>query len=281
VSIKQYIVKFAPWNERTLSGLINETIKFSTVFDFNDFNEFRYLGGCNADESVLQILEGEIEKIDFLLNLKRLSKETLSPKGCEKIDNILKQGKKRELFENDETLSLLKENLAFSSVGIFCAANIKVFEDDSAQLMFAHYAKNLQGIALIYEIEEIAQTYEIIYESEGKCSFGAANRLIEWYQGCYREMYDFICKSLKWEYEKEIRMFNKPGVKACDECKIKLKSVLYTPRFSGEEAALFKLNKEIYGGKLVIEEIYTSNSHHYFMMENGDKITDFLGKSLK
>jgi hypothetical protein len=277
VSTKQYIVKFAPWNEKTLSGLINKTIKFSTVFDFNDFNEFRYIGR-SKDEGVLQILEEEIEKIDFLLNLKRLSKETLSPKGCEKIDNILKQGKKRELFENDDTLSLLKENLAFSSVGIFCAANIKVFEDDSAQLMFAHYAKNLEGIALIYEIEEIAQTSKIIYENEGKCSFGAANRLTEWYQGCYREMYDFICKSPKWEYEKEIRMFNKPGIKACDECKIKLKSVLYTPRFSGGEAALFKLNKEIYGGRLVIEKIYPSNFDYYFLMQSGDKASDFLEK---
>ena len=38
---QRLFVKFVPWNERTLSNLINKTIRFSTVFDFNEFNEFR------------------------------------------------------------------------------------------------------------------------------------------------------------------------------------------------------------------------------------------------
>ena len=37
-----FFVKFVPFNQNTISSLINQTIRFSTVYDFNDFNEFNF-----------------------------------------------------------------------------------------------------------------------------------------------------------------------------------------------------------------------------------------------
>jgi hypothetical protein len=40
---RQYFVKFVRYNKITLSNLINKTVRFSTVYNFNDFNELHYL----------------------------------------------------------------------------------------------------------------------------------------------------------------------------------------------------------------------------------------------
>lgn len=36
-----FYIKFKPYNAHTLASLINKTLHFSTVFDFNDLNEYR------------------------------------------------------------------------------------------------------------------------------------------------------------------------------------------------------------------------------------------------
>ena len=41
------------------------------------------------------------------------------------------------------------EHIAYIETGIFCLSGTEVFKDDAAQLMFAHYANNLQGLALV------------------------------------------------------------------------------------------------------------------------------------
>lgn len=310
--MSKYFVKFVGWNENTISSLINKTIKFSTVYDFNDFNEYRYRYTGVSDSissETHDILEREIlesEKLErekltkaftseianpsFLNNLQTLSAEQCTKKYKTKIAKLIKEGNANQLLDPKENcLCLLQENLAYSSVGIFCVSDIDVFADDSAQLMFAHYAENLKGIALIYEIESTKNTFkEITYESELTRSAGSVNRHIYWYEGNYQNIDDFLYKSIKWEYEMESRIFGTPGItqaKKHNEHNISLKAILYTPRFSGEEETLRNINKNIYNETLIIERINPSHLKHHFIMEKDDmvetddiKVIDFLKK---
>ena len=90
-------------------------------------------------------------------------------------------------------------------------------------------------------------------------------------------MDNFLKKSVKWQYENEIRLFNKPGIKSGRECGINLKGILYTSRFAGDEETLASINDNLYNNQLIIEKIYPSYSSHYFNMENHKgKTIDFL-----
>lgn len=275
--MSKFFVKFVPWNEKVLLNIINKTIKFSTVYEFNDFNEYRYIcGGDINDETTLKILEKELSRNSFLNNLLTLSAEMCSEEYKEKIANFIKGGEvKRLLDPKGECLRLLQENLAFSSVGIFCVSALHVFENDSAQLMFAHYAENLKGIALIFEINN--KLNEVNYVDRPKTSGGETVRHIEWYKSDYKDIEDFLYKSRNWGYEKESRIFDKPGITSAKEHNVILRAILYTPRFSGESKILSAINNSIYDGDLIIEAIYPSCSESYFMMEkNNEKTIDFL-----
>lgn len=39
---KDIFVKFKPWNKYTISSIIGNKAKFSTIYEFNDFNEANY-----------------------------------------------------------------------------------------------------------------------------------------------------------------------------------------------------------------------------------------------
>ena len=39
MDINRYFVKFVQFNDRTIQTIINKTVKFSTVYEFNDLNE--------------------------------------------------------------------------------------------------------------------------------------------------------------------------------------------------------------------------------------------------
>lgn len=289
--MSKYFVKFAPWNEKILSSLIDKTIKFSTVFDFNDFNEYRYLSCFCTDEIFINILKKEIENFNFINNLRQLSKERGSKECQDKISAFLKNGESFHLLNSQESYhKFLEENLAYSNVGIFCVSDINVFDNDSAQLMFAHYAKNLEGMALIYEIDRktsIHKIHDIKYNIKSEIRTSSGTTLSEWYEGNYSDsaINNFLCKSKKWEYEVEKRIFSKPGIKLASEHGIQLKAILYTSRFAGEENTLSNINKFIYNNNLIIEKIYPCESYnfcpstpdYFFRIEKNDRKTiDFL-----
>ena len=59
-----FYVKFRPFDENTLIGLINQSIRFSTVYDFNDFSEFHGL-----------LAEGEVKESNSKQEKLRLEKQ--------------------------------------------------------------------------------------------------------------------------------------------------------------------------------------------------------------
>ncbi len=69
---RQYFVKFVRYNNHTLSNLINKTIKFSTVYEFNDFNELHYLSplpDCMPDKlKTLTIEKVSDKRLIFIIN---------------------------------------------------------------------------------------------------------------------------------------------------------------------------------------------------------------------
>lgn len=282
--MNNFFVKFVPWNEQTLSSIINKTVKLSTVYEFNDFNEYGYIFSKPASEKLPKdeitrlgsILEKEITSPSFLKNLRTYSSEVCNEETIEKIAYSIDNGRAKDLLNPEKNcLSLLCQNLAFSKVGIFCTSDLTVFDDDSAQLMFAHYAQNLKGIVLIYETPK--KTFEKVnYDSPIRFS-NDMDKILEWCDGNYQNMNNFLRKSKKWGYEKERRIFGKPEITPTKELNIKLRAILYTPRFSGEEKTLHEINNNFYGGKLKIKKIIPSHSEHYFkILERGKKVRDFL-----
>lgn len=151
-------------------------------------------------------------------------------------------GKNIGIFYVDDW-KLIIENLAYINVGIFCVSKLEVFNDDSAQLMFAHYGDNLKGLALIYEIN--TNLAPISYDHKIKILTGSKNRIFEYLNGIYTDIEDFRLKSYKWEYEKEERLFGKPAIYSANEKGIELKGVLYTPR-SSANVNMLKMRLVIY-----------------------------------
>ncbi|MCC7006580.1 MAG: DUF2971 domain-containing protein [Ottowia sp.] len=277
-----------------MSSLIQKTIKFSTVFEFNDFNEVRYRpplfdSARTKNSFFLQelapklraILQTKIHNHSFRSNLLQLTTEHYRKEHYDEVIDLLNCGSYKELLA-DPYLELLCKNLAFSSVGIFCISKIDVFKDDSAALMFAHYADNLSGLALIYEIDETSRIKKIKYDGHIEQSGGPINRVINWHNSIYEdiEMEDFLCKSKKWEYEQEYRLFSsaQEKIKSAQEWGITLKAILHTPRFSDNQIATLKqINQSIYHQKLFIQEIFMStigkNRFEFEVHEGSEEIT--------
>lgn len=321
IPLNNHFVKFVPYNERTLSALTNKTIKFSTVYDFNDFNELQFIAGAHtADltEEFKKQIEEKLNDHDFRINLFQKAYdsgkyERLILKGFkERLDLYPKEGLK--IFKQKDTryqnayYSLIQENMAFLSVGIFCLSNLKVFCDDSAQLMFAHYGQNLKGLALIYEATpETKYFHRVEYGEEelnecpacGKpllssqlnksssqrkpASVGEVGRLFtKWLREDYTDIGDFTKKSSKWFYEQEHRAFAEPSIHNAEERGFKLKGILYTPRFSQNDIeTLNHLNIKIYQKTLkIIEELYPSPCYYRFDID-GMSAYDYLIEKLR
>lgn len=123
-------------------------------------------------------------------------------------------------YIRNELITLYEEATAYTSVGIFCMSNMSVFEDDAAQLMFAHYAKNSAGLALIYQYrKKPSQALPIDYANFPQLKGREPNRLVRWLDGEFyyslwpgMDMGEFLYKSPWWGYEKEYRIFDKPGI---------------------------------------------------------------------
>lgn len=275
-------VKFVPYNIHTLSNLTNKTIKFSTVYEFNDFNELHYLAPPpeiirnNYEILIKKKLTNIADRIQLIENIKKGNYEKhFISSICEELNNYSSQ---TDL--DPDHLQCLLETIAYSSVGIFCLSGIDIFKDDSAQLMFAHYAENLSGLALIYEIAD--PTHSINYvscneqnksKSKKPGSIGPTDRIMNWINGIYQDMDDFLNKSSKWQYEKEHRIFGTPGIIQLNNS-IKLKAILHTPKLNDtNKQTLHTLNNTIYSKNVSIKEITSSHSNYYFVYsENNEPV---------
>ncbi len=261
----KYFVKFVPYNANTLSSLINKTIKFSTVYEFNDANELNYIASTQVEakdfKAMLDDLGTRWALFENALKSCRHDRKYMS----EFKEKLSKYSGDINIFDCNEMRSLIA-NLAFSSVGIFCTSHIDVFCDDSAQLMFAHYADNLKGLALIYKINNtLIKKIDYKEPNSVRSSSGFADRASKWLAGDFTDISDFTSKSKKWEYEKEYRIFNKPGIASADNSRVELKAILYTTRFDQDNLKTLKtINEKIYNSNIEIKEIYNSHSHYEF-----------------
>lgn len=274
-------VKFVRYNDKTISSLINKTVKFSTVNEFNDFNELRDTGNLEPDTSVKKVIiealsniRKRIEIIGYARLTYKYNKGYLA--GFEKRLNAFDKIGSNVFFDENNKINdwpLLTECFVYSIVGIFCISSLEVFKDDSAQLMFAHYAENLKGLALVYGINA-SKLKPIKYTHEILNSDGRKDRAISYSKGIFDDVDGFTCKSRKWRYETEYRMFGNPGIYTTED--IKLKAILYTPRFAGDVELLKKINSSFYNGTLILEEIEPNTAIEkececFFKIENKRK----------
>lgn len=264
-------VKFVPFNEYTIQHLMNKTIKFSNVYEFNDFNELNYI--CSPSikkdpvkEKLCKELQKKLKDPHFTSDV--FQKLPLS--GCYDEDYIIELEKRLQHSSTeikDDDLPILTEHLAFASVGIFSVSDCSVFQDDAAQLMFAHYSDNLKGLALIYQYNK-NNIHKITYDLAIRSSCGLTSRIIPWINGQYNDMEDFLYKSKYWSYEKESRIFSKPGIHDAEQCGMQLYAIFYTARFPKEKIDMLnKINKCIYDDKLKIEKIRPNHSKPKFVID--------------
>lgn len=270
-------VKFCRYNERTLENLILNKIRFSTVYDFNDFNELHYIGtnnniNLNCIQSYLAGIS--VENFSSLINKAkesgRYDKKWIEENFYSTINSLQVQN----LLTPDNG-RFLEEIIAYANVGIFCCSGKTVFDDDAAQLMFAHYGDNNKGLALIYEIPDL-NIKPVTYKKERPGSSGRVNRIQDWIGGNYTTIDDFLKKSIYWQYEKEHRLFGTPGniqLSALNAC---LKGIFYTSKFSNPSSleTLKKIKDTIF-----LEEIYAAHGDYHFRVLNknkSEKVSDWL-----
>jgi len=184
----------------------------------------------------------------------------------------------------------LARTFAFSSVGIFCLSSWEVFEDDSAQLMFAHYASNNEGLALVYESDDTEKVLPVKYDAYNEIRYHYYNRgdykgkeIINWHKGQFNEneMNNFLLKSPKWEYEKEHRLFAKPDMHPAHDFQLRLKEIFYTRKFK-EKDTLAKINSSFYDEGLGINCIFMpSDDSWQFAIEGNKTVHEYLKEKYK
>lgn len=277
----KYFVKFTKYNDTTLSKLINKSVKFSTVYEFNDFNELHFISAFRGvdpndlkvhqkdDQEILNFIneylqnpENRIKLHNHMCNSGIYCREFLSTHK-----EVFCNSPEFDLCENTGLIRISYENIAFSVVGILCLSSIEIFNDDSAQLMFAHYADNLKGIALIYHHTGSTKLTPINYKKllRKERPAYASNIVLKWCKGDYKEMDNFLSKSNKWSYENEHRMFSQPGIKSASDVGLELKGIFYTPRFDPNALeTLRKINTKFYDDELFLREIYPSSGAYHF-----------------
>ncbi len=291
-------------NVNTISGLVNKKLKFSTVFEFNDFNELHYISSA-VDESKLKSALNE--RVQAGLSTNDICNELIASGKYlnnfidERLRPWLNSGRLNNNSTPEKCRPPLEEYLAYSSVGIFCISDIDVFKDkvvnpnddslkyrgDAAQLMFAHYADNLRGICLVYEAQNGADLMKVEYEQGIKISAGETNRIFRWVREDYAriDMDDFLNKSDYWKYEKEYRIFKQPGFYSYNEAKLELVAILHTPRIGKHHIeTLNNINENFYGGQLLIQEIKAALGTYEFVVlskSNGNRnVLDWLNGKL-
>lgn len=252
-------VKFTPFTEYTYANLINKTVRFSTVYDFNDFNEESVFVSARYDE--YEDIENYIW--DYIkengLNLMRSLIDHAGHRNHVSHLKYLREVLVKKLIEGNvgylrSNLHVIIEVISYLETGILCLSHIDVFKDESAQLMFAHYADNLQGLALVYEAvgdEKIRKVeYENVEMKDSRDEYG----LLKLMRG--KEFGSFLYKSPKWSYEQEHRVFRKPGIYKAEGSGLDLKGIFYTKRYAPNWVeSLQRINENFYDGQLFIEGI--------------------------
>lgn len=269
------IVKFRPYNEYTLHSLINQSLYFSTVFEFNNFNEYclRPINDCpgngQMEDFVYERLKQVLADDNFSRNLRQLAKINRTDFLINNVDAWLKNPQKI----SSDLLSICAECLAYHHVGIFCASKLDVFNKNElfnlatpATLMLAHYADNLSGLALIYEIENNNKLADVQYDLKGGSGSVLCLEILEQYMsGDFRNNSineAFLRKTAAWKYESELRLFDKPGLKKAEDHNITLKACIYTPMLRKDRIeSLEKINQSIYNDELQLIEIIPDIAH--------------------
>jgi hypothetical protein len=280
MDISKCFVKFVQFNDKTIQAIINQTVKFSTVYEFNDLNEQNviaspphgfpavvteletYLSDANKRENVICKI-----KENVLCNDKNDPKRNQVSQYLQTIASALRNPTRDDF--DDIYWATVIEHISYIETGIFCLSGAGVFKDDAAQLMFAHYAENLQGLALVYTLGINTKLPAIIKYERMLREFMGENDYVELIKGKY---FDFFCsKSKNWKYENEYRFFSAPGLQAASRIGLTLKGIFYTDRFDKEvEASKLKLlrniNEKYYKNSLFIERLIRSYQEEKFLV---------------
>ncbi len=279
MDINRCFVKFVQFNDRTIQTIINKTVKFSTVYEFNDLNEQnvivspphefptaiaelkKYLSDDNKKENVISKI-----KQDVLCNDENIHKRNQINQYLQTIASALRNPTWND-FENIYWATVVG-HISYIETGIFCLSGAEVFKDDAAQLMFAHYANNLQGLALVYILDVDAILPEkIIYDRKPPVML-LDDEYIKLVKG---EFVDFFCyKSKNWRYENEYRFFSTPGLQTTSSIGLNLKGLFYTDRFDNEAGApklklLRSINEKYYENSLFIQRLIRSYQEEKFL----------------
>lgn len=279
----KYLVKFLPYSQSVISGLINKTVKFSSAYEFNDFNELHIIGHLQGISPEFD-LASYITDFQFLSVFhKYYSRHEDTDSFVDKILSSVKILDQKSLIGDESYRRVLVEWVSYYLVGIMSLSDLAVFDDDSAALMYAHYSRNATGVALVYEIaQDNLQPQQVQYTPSHQPSgevlptrYYTENlheKLPQWEKNNFSEMEDFLRKSEKWSYEKEWRIFGNPGVTEASSVGLTLKSILYTSRFNVDEIdALKKINHHFYNGEILLQKIHTSISRDHYDVDDGDK----------
>jgi hypothetical protein len=255
MSKAKLFVKFSKFNVGTIAGLINKTVKFSTVYEFNDPNELIPIYFMDTDmilEKYKEKYESEIQKVKSNVTQEQLELHL-------KAEVLL--GRRRDVALGESEMLRLRY---LNSVKIFCVSSASVFDDDSAQIMFSHYADNWQGIACIYEInsENLGSiNYQhhipILVSELGSAAKGDADKEF------------FRTKACQWRYEKEWRIVvdrdpfgGGNGIEEMSDHKITLKAILYTPKLADTNKKLLEqINHNFYGCEVKLKEVTANESY--------------------
>jgi len=283
--LSNHYVKFVKFNEGTLQSLINETVKFSTVYEFNDFNEVHF--GRLPNLKMSDLFHHGREMRDYVLNPETMIRlfeltlksgnysneriEQLKKRVMEALPNIkefLDAVGANEVNNSEGYNPFMVESLLHMNMGIFCMSHFEVFDDDAAQLMFAHYADNLKGLALIYSIDKTqplpvkCEAFERPIDHLENLRKESLSHIAD---ALFNENYEsskmlYINKSKCWGYENEYRAFGKPGITKASDANLKLQAILYTARFDSNQLDCLKnIKRIVYGGRLKLGKIYPNS----------------------
>ena len=171
--------------EDGMKVLENNTLKFSTPFDFNDpFDcSLKLLSFNNIPENLIK------EHIDKGILVLEDGDEKLSYKElAQKADSIYNEEIMKEILKN------LKEDLWISC---FSKKNDEI-------LMWSHYAKGHTGFCIGFNIGGLSETMEFILS---KVKYKDQFNKIDFFNDQKKALENWISiKSTKWSYESEVRL---------------------------------------------------------------------------
>jgi len=281
MTLDNLYVKFSKYDNHVIENLVNKTCWFSTVYNFNDIAE-----------QCLVIFSDKLEKdsniykeIKSFLNHDHNATCLVNAiSGNPYFENKEVKAWTNEIIScirhnrtcslDPEQFNCVLQHAIYLKTGIFCLSKLKVFDDDAAQIMFAHYAENLKGVALIFQSDGVISNAEVLYEDQTDITSDSDDYL-SLLKGTGRDKY-FNKKSICWSNEKEHRFFNEPGICQLMDCGLKLTGIFYTERFTGDHKLLNKINESFYDSELFINKLFLryNNTQRIFKVFSEGKFID-------